>query len=131
MNDAPIVTAGGVVNTQKGEAIVILHQFAYTGKGKSILSSVQLEAFNQKVDDKSTKAGGNQRLETLDGYIIPLNIRAGLPYLSIRPYTDHEWDNLPHITLTADVDWDPSIFDNDLDDNEKWFNQYWIVSRHV
>jgi hypothetical protein len=75
----PIVTAGGVINTQKGPAIAIMHQYAYTGKGKTIHSCAQLEAHKQTVHDKSTKVGGKQRIETLDGYIIPLNIRSGLP----------------------------------------------------
>src|SRR5688500_1226286 len=75
-NKIAIVTAGGVINTQKGPAIAIMHQYAYTGKGKSIHSSAQLEAHKQAVHDKSTKVGGNQRIETLDSYVIPLNIRS-------------------------------------------------------
>ena len=122
MNDVPIVTAGAVVNTQKGEVIAIMNQFAYTGKGKTILSSAQLEAFKQTVHDKSSKVGGKQRIETLDGYIMPLNFRQGLPYLSIRPYTDKEWDELPHVVLTADTDWNPSILDNEIEEDEDWFN---------
>src|SRR5207253_2574065 len=57
------------------------------------------------------KVGGKQRIETPDGYIIPLNVRNGLLYMTIRPFTDYEWDILPHVVLTADVDWDPSILD--------------------
>ena len=68
------------------------------------------------------RVGGRQRIETLDGYFIPLNVRLGLPYMTIRPYTDSEWDNLPHLILTADVDWDPSILDCKQEDNEEWFN---------
>ena len=30
----------------------------------------------------------------------------------IRPYNDEEWNNLPHISLTSDSPWDPSIIDN-------------------
>ena len=104
INEIPIVTAGGVINTQKGSVIAIMHQYAYTGKGKSIHSCAQLEAHKQSVDDKSSKVGGKQCIETLDGYIIPLNIRSGLPYMSICPFTNKEWDNLPHVILTADVD---------------------------
>ena len=122
MNDVPIVSVGAVVNTQKGDVIAIMHQFAYTGKGKTILSSGQLEAFNQTVHDKSVKIGGKQRIETLDGYIIPLNFRQGLPYVTLRPYTDKEWDTLPHVTLTADHDWDPSVLDYEMEDNDEWFN---------
>ena len=122
MTNIAIVTAGGVINTQKGPVIGILHQFAYTGKGKTILSCVQLEAFKQVVHDKALKVGGKQRIETLDGFIIPLNIHNGLPYMNIRPYSDREWEELPHITLTADVDWDPSIIDCEQEDNEEWHN---------
>ncbi len=70
--------------------------------------------------DWSLKAGGKQCIETLDGYIIPLSIRSGLPYMSIRPYTDKEWETLPHVILTADGDWDPSILDGDHNDIDDW-----------
>ena len=118
INAIPIVTAGGVINTQKGPVIAIMHQYAYTGKGKSIHSCAQMEAHKQTVHDKS----GKQRIETLDGYVIPLNIRSGLPYMSIRPYTNKEWDILPHVILTADVDWDPTIIDCEIEDGEEWFD---------
>jgi hypothetical protein len=49
--DMPIITAGAVVKTQQGEAIVIMHQYAYTGKGKTIHSAAQMEHFKQKVHD--------------------------------------------------------------------------------
>ena len=123
MNDVPIASVGAVMNTQKGDVIAIMHQFAFTGKGKTIISSGQLEAFKQTVHDKSIKVGGKQRIETLDGYIIPLNFRQGLPYVTFRPYTDKEWETLPHVTLTADVDWDPTILDCETEYIEEWHNE--------
>src|SRR5687767_5591732 len=78
ITDIPIVTTGGVVSTQKGEVIAIMHQYAYVGKGKTIYSCTQLEAHKQTVHDKSKRVGGKQQIETLDGYIIPLNICQGL-----------------------------------------------------
>jgi len=57
-----------------------------------------------------------------DGYVIPINIRDGLPYIALRPFMDHEWDSLPHIILTGDTDWDPSVLDVDLDEQEAWFD---------
>ena len=123
MNDVPIASVGAVVNTQKGEVIAIMHQFAFTGKGKTIISSGQLEAFKQTVHDKSVKVQGKQRIETLDGYIIPLNFRQGLPYATFRPYSDEEWETLPHVTLTADVDWDPTILDCETEDIKEWYNE--------
>ena len=58
----------------------------------------------------------------MEGHVIPLNIKAGLPHLSICPHTDQEWDELPHVTMTLDALWDPSILDLDLDDDETWFD---------
>ena len=118
--DIPIVTAGAIINTQRGEVIGIFHQYAYTGKGKTIHSSLQLESFNHDVNDKSIKVpGGLQRIKTIDGYVIPLNIKAGLPYMTMRPYTDQEWEDLPHVIMTSDIDWDPSQLDHNLDDDEQ------------
>jgi len=121
--DIPIVTAGGVVKTQHEPAIVILHQYAYTGQGRTIHSSAQLEWYKNDVNDKSMKvAGGLQCILTNDGYVIPINMRDGLLYVSLHPYTDEEWESLSHIILTSDVDWDASVLDHDLDDSETWFD---------
>ena len=67
LNNIPIVTAGGVLNTQRGEVIAIYHQYAYTGKGSSIHSSGQLEWNANIVCDKSVRVGGKQRIMTPDG----------------------------------------------------------------
>ena len=89
--NVPIVSAGGVVMTQHGLVIVIMHQYASVGKGTSIHSAGQLKHFGNDVNDKSVKVeGGTQRILTLDGYILPLDIKNGLPYLRMRPYTDKE-----------------------------------------
>ena len=117
VRDVPIVTAGGVLHTNHGNVIGIFHQYAHINKGASIHSSVQLEAYKQDVNDRSKRTpGGLQRILTVDGYEIPLTIRNGLPYLNIRPYTDHEFDTLPHVIMTSDNDWDPSILDCDQTD---------------
>ena len=58
INKIPIVTAGGVINMQNGPVIAIMHQYAYTGKGKSIHSCAQMEAHKQTMHDKSNKVGG-------------------------------------------------------------------------
>ena len=120
--DIPIVTAGAVVNTQRGEVIIIMNQYAWTKKGKTIHSSGQMEWYKQDVDHKSRRVGGQQRIKTLDGYYIPINIQSGLPYVSMRPYNDHEWDTLAHVILTSDTEWNPSVLDNDLDDDENWYD---------
>ena len=123
LTNIPIVTAGGVTMTQHGEVIIILHQYAYTGKGKSIHSAAQLEWFKNDVNDKSIKvAGGLQRIATNDGYVHPIKIQDGLAYVSLRPYTDKEWGELPHVLWTGDTDWDPCVLDHDPDDDEEWYD---------
>ena len=117
------MTARGIIKTQHGPAIAILHQYAYTGQGKTIHSSGQLEWYKNDVNDKSIKvAGGLQCILTSDGYVIPISIRDGLPYITLCPFTDEEWDSLPHVILTSDADWDPSMLDLDLDEPEAWFD---------
>ncbi len=45
-----------------------------------------------------------------------------LPYVNLRPYTDDEWDSLPHVILTGDTDWDPTILDCNYEDSDTWYN---------
>ena len=123
VTNLPIVTVGGVVPSQRGPVIAIMHQYAYMGEGKTIHSSGQLEHYKNNVNDKSLKvSGGLQRITTNDGYIHPLNIQHGLPYVSIRPFTDEEWDTLPHVVWTSDMEWDPSVLDCDLEDQDQWYD---------
>jgi len=49
-------------------------------------------------------------------------MKDGLPYVNLHPYTDDEWDSLPHVILTRDMDWDPSILDCDYEDSDTWHN---------
>ncbi len=117
------MTASRVVKTQHGPAIAILHQYTYTGQGKTIHCSGQLEWYKNDVNDKSVKvAGGSQCILTNDGYVIPISIRDGLPYITLRPFTNEEWDSLLHVILTGDTDWDPSMLDVDLDEQESWYD---------
>ena len=124
VTDLHILSAGGVVPTQRGEVIVILHQYAYMPTQKTIHSSTQLEHFKNAVDDRSTKVqGATQSITTVEGYVIPLRFRNGLPYMPIRPYSDQEWNDLPHIVLTSDEEWDPKVMDEDRDEDEWLANQ--------
>ena len=61
--------------------------------------------------------GGLQCIKTVDGYVFPLNVRDGLPYL------DAEFESLPHVILTSDVDWDPRVMDFDVANNEAWYEE--------
>jgi len=120
VQDLPICTVAALVRSNKGPIIIIMHQYAYLGKGKTIHSSVQIKYYKNNVDDKSSKVGGKQRIVTLDGYIIPLNIRNGLAYMDMSMPTDKEFSTLPHVVLTSDSNWDPTILDSEFDPEVEW-----------
>ena len=88
----------------------------YPIKDTSIHSiSVHLEAYKQDVNTHSLHIpGGMQHTLTKDGHkIVPLVICNGLQYLPLRPYTDHELLMFPHVLMTSDDSWDPSLYDDD------------------
>jgi len=124
MTGIPLCTVGGVTKTDCGDVILIMHQYAYTGKGHTIHSSAQIEAFKNTVDDKSKKANGNQRIvikHDSKDYVLPLDIVRGLVRLKLRPYTDTEFKELPHVVLTSDATWDPTTLDYSWgDDDPEW-----------
>lgn len=128
MTGLEIGTVGGVVRTQHGPVIAIFHQYALYGKGPTIHAAGQLEHYNNTVDDKSVQVGGTQSITTLDGYVIPLQIEQGLARLSIRPFSDHDWDTLPHVIMCHDLEWNPSVLDHTYDlDNDTWFDTFRAV----
>jgi hypothetical protein len=61
IKDVPIGTVGAVVNTQRGEVIAIMHQYAYTGKGGTIHSSGQLEWCGNNINNRSIKIDGGRQ----------------------------------------------------------------------
>jgi hypothetical protein len=60
-------TAGAVTEMNRGPVILIMNQYAQSGKGHSIHSSPQLEWNQVDVDDKSRRIEAKQCLLTLDG----------------------------------------------------------------
>ena len=126
LTNIPIVTCGAyTVSRNSGPVILIFHQFAGMMRGPTIISSGQLEAHMNRVNDRSRKIDDNgQLITTNDGFEFPLHIRNGLPYLDLRPYTDKEWDKYPHVIMTSDVDWDPSTIDGEfpLTGDEEFFD---------
>jgi hypothetical protein len=118
-----LVTAGVVTHSNHGPVVLIMHQYAHSGKGHSIHSSPQLEWNGVNIDDKSARVGGKQRLVTFDGFSIPINIRRGLPYIDMHPHTDQEWEELPHVLLTEDANWDPTQMDHEQGDDPTWYEQ--------
>ena len=54
----------------------------------------------------------NKVVHTLGGFTIPLDMIGGLTFMSMRPSTDNENTNLPHVVLTSDQDRDPHVIDH-------------------
>ena len=116
--ELPIQQAAGLTDAiGEGPIILIMSQYAGYGKGRTIHSKGQLQHYGALVDDTSRKNGGGQCIITSEGYIIPLHIRNGLPYFDMRPPTDHELETLPHVFLTSDSPWDPSVLDEEYFDS--------------
>lgn len=116
-----MVNASARIITHKGPAIGIFNQYAYHGIGRTIHSSGQLEHYKNKVDDRSRKVNGKQCIRTVEGLLIPLDIINGLPYLKMQPNTKKEWEELPHVIFTSGEEWDPTIIDNTISDQEDWY----------
>ncbi|KAL7580428.1 hypothetical protein ACA910_004450 [Epithemia clementina (nom. ined.)] len=70
-----ILTCAGLVDTNHGRVILIMNEYAYFGQCSSIHSPGQIEWYKNTCDDKSVKVGGNQKIEFLDGYALPLECK--------------------------------------------------------
>jgi len=89
VQDLPICTVAAIVKSNKGSIIIIMHQYAYLGKGKTIHSSAQMEHYKNIVDDKLVRVGGKQ------------SICNGLAYMDIHVPSSKEYAELPHVVLTS------------------------------
>jgi hypothetical protein len=122
MTDLQIVDTASWAMSNKGPVILIFNQYAYHGLGRSIHSAIQLEHYKNRVDDRLIKSRGRQCLTTLEGYVIPLDIINGLPYMKMRPPSDDELKELPHIIMTSGERWNPAKHDFTLSDQDDWYN---------
>ena len=82
VKDVPIETVCAVSNSLNGSVLWIYHNYA-TGKIQptTIHLKVQLQDYNNNVDDTILMVGGGQTLTTADGSIFPLTMKNGLCYL--------------------------------------------------
>ena len=85
-----IITAAGVVESQRGPVVLIMHQCAHMPGGKTIHSSAQLESHGMTVDDRAISNGGHQRMMAPCGHVIPLQVCSGLVCMDICKPTDAE-----------------------------------------
>ena len=118
-----IGTFGAVATTQRGEVILVFHQYAHHGRGKSIHSCLQLEDNGILVDDRSSQLGGKQVLQSPEGHVMPLDFQNGLAYLKLRPFKTKEWNELQHIHMTRDLPWAPTRYDAMPSKDNDWFAQ--------
>ena len=107
-----IVTCAALLHTNHGKVVLIMHEYAYYGRGNTIHSPGQIEWFQNTCDDKSFHVGGKQVINFLDGYSTPLQCRTGLMYMSLlgKP-TDTDLATYPHVLLTGPHEWDTSVLD--------------------
>jgi hypothetical protein len=61
MVDIPIVTAGAVVKSQCGEVIIVMHQYAYTGKEKLSIPLASLSGTNKKWMTSLSRLAGSSK----------------------------------------------------------------------
>ena len=117
-------TVGAVVPSQRGDVIVIMHQYALNMRGKTIHSSLQLEAYKNEVNDRSAQLpGGKQHIRTLDGYVHPLDFKrwSGLcPHASIHQTRNGKNSHMLYglVMMTGTH----PLYDNILSDQEEWYD---------
>ena len=78
-----IVTCVALMQTNHGKANMLMHEYAYYGRGNTIHSPCQIEWLNNTCDDKSHHVGGKQVITFLDRYAAPLECQSDLMYMSI------------------------------------------------
>ena len=122
INSLRMVDATAKTITNKGPVILILRNYAYHGVNRTLHSAGQIEWFGNKVHDGSIKAGGRQVIISIEGYYIPIDIIRGLPYIKMEPNTKEEFEKLPHLVLTQGGEWDPTVLDHILSEQEGWEN---------
>jgi hypothetical protein len=44
-----------------------------------------------------------------------------LPYITTRPFTDEELEELPHVVWTSEDAWDPTSLDSVIFDDPNWY----------
>jgi len=123
INTLPMVDATANTITDKGPVILVLRNYAYHGLNRTLHSAGQIEWYQNKAYDTSMKIGGRQVIKTVDGYYIPINIIRGLPCIQMEPNAAEEFETLPHVILTQGGEWDPTVLDHTLTDDDDWVSK--------
>ena len=106
VNKLRIAHSVALINSTEGKCIGHWFQMAHMPNGKSILSTLQMEAYGCVVNDKPAMISKEHPfVKSPCGKIFPLSTRQGLMYLDIKPPTDGGLEKYPHVYFTADEDW--------------------------
>ena len=74
-----------------------------------------MEWFNIDVNDKSRARNGLQRILTLEGHVIPIDIISGLAYIKVVGIpTDKDLEQYPTVFFTDPHEWDPTLMDSNF-----------------
>ena len=108
-----ILTCVALIQTNHGKVNMLMHEYAYYGRGNTIHSPFQIEWFNNTCDDESHHVGGRHIITIFDGCAPPLQCRSGLMYMSIlgKP-ADQDIDQYLHVLLTSPHERGPSVLDH-------------------
>ena len=107
-----IVTCVALIQTNHGKVSLLMHEYAYYGRGNTTHSPCQIEWLNNRCDDKTHHVG--EKSHHIFGWICNsiAKCRSGIMYMSIigKPI-DQGLDQYPHVLLTSPHEWDPSVLD--------------------
>ena len=121
MQNLPVGTYAATITSSSGVRCVgVFPKMIGYGKGKSILSKSQCEAFGFDVYDKVRRRGGGQKIVSPDGYVFKMRYKDALMWLDIEYTTDEELETLPRVYFGSDM-WDPDE-ENDGPDDEVWYD---------
>jgi hypothetical protein len=102
VKDIPIATVAGVLTSSRGKINGVFHQYTHLGTGKTMHSPNQMRHFVIEISNTALTLSGNQQIQNAYGYVIPLSIRNGSPYMDMHPPLDHELETYPHVFFTSD-----------------------------
>jgi len=119
----PMVDATAKTVMDKGPVILILWNHACHGINHTLHSAGQIEWFKKKAHGTSMKVGGRQVIRAADGCCIPINIIQGLPHIGMELNTAEEFDALAHVVLTQGGEWDSTVPDCMLADDDDWVSK--------
>ena len=104
----PIGTGAAYIMSKQGPFIGIFGQYAISERGKTVHSTAQLESIGAKVGSEfDLLTDGPHVITTKCQREIPTEIIGGLIYMDMRPYSENEFTELPHIQMTSETEWDP------------------------